>query len=231
VKVSVIIPALNEAERIENAIERAWQAGADDVIVVDGASDDDTAARVANSHCRFVASARGRAVQQNFGAKTATGDVLLFLHADTWLPSGAVDQIRDALRQPGVVAGAFRQRIEARGLGYRIMERGNALRVRFFGRAYGDQGIFVRRDVFERVGGFPDEPFLEDLLLMRRLNRVGRPVLLPGPIHVGARRWQRRGLARQTLRNWAILAAHWLGATPKSLARWYTVLAAYIATA
>jgi rSAM/selenodomain-associated transferase 2 len=261
VNVSVIIPVLNEAERIESAIDRAWQAGADEVIVVDGGSEDDTTQRAGNSRCRVITSARGRALQQNAGAKIATGDVLLFLHADTWLAPGAIDQVRSAMQRPSVVGGAFRQIIGARGAAYRVIERGNALRVRLFGRAYGDQGIFVRREAFEQLGGFPDVPFLEDLLFMRRVNRlrapnkrgqapssqvesrgkadaqlgaspllletIRRPVLLPGPIHVSARRWQRRGVVRQTLRNWAILVAHWFGATPKSLARWYFFLAAY----
>lgn len=229
--VSVIIPTLNEAERIATAVERAWEAGADEVIVVDGQSDDDTFYRAKSCRCVVATCPRGRAAQQNRGARLATGDVLLFLHADTWLAPGAVRQIRAAMERPQVIAGAFRQVIEAPGVLYRLIERGNALRVRLFRCAYGDQGIFIRRDAFERLGGFPDVQLLEDLILMRSLRRLGRPALLPGPINVSARRWRRHGVLRQTACNWLLLAAHRLGVPPKRLARWYIALVVCVAAA
>jgi hypothetical protein len=104
---------------------------------------------------------------------------------------------------------------------YRCLDRGNAARVRWRGSAYGDQAIWMRRQLFFDLGGFPDVPLLEDLLLMRRFRRRAWPVLLPGPLHVSARRWQRHGVMRQTLRNWSILAAHACGASPQRLAHWY----------
>ncbi len=220
VRVSVIIPALNEAANIAAAIDGAWRAGAREVIVVDGGSGDGTLEIAAGQSCLALSSARGRAVQQNVGARQASGDVLLFLHADTWLAAGGVGQIVEAVREAHVIAGAFRQCITAAGVLYRLLERGNALRARW-GRPYGDQGIFVRRDVFERVGGFPEVRLLEDVLLSRQLRRVGRLVLLPGPLHVSARRWQRHGVVRQTLRNWRILAAARLGVSPDRLAGLY----------
>ena len=220
VRVSVIIPALNEAANIAAAIDGAWQAGAHEVIVVDGGSADGTLEIATRQKCLALSSVRGRAVQQNVGARRASGDVLLFLHADTWLAAGGVGQIVEAMQPARVVAGAFRQRIDAAGVLYRLLERGNALRARW-GRPYGDQGIFVRREVFERVGGFPEVRLLEDVLFVRQLRRLGRLALLPGPLHVSARRWRRHGVVRQTLRNWRILAAAKLGVSPDQLAGLY----------
>lgn len=220
-KTSIIIPALNEAARIAEAVRRARETEPHEVIVVDGGSSDETAALARQAGACVVTTAPGRAIQQNTGARHATGDVLLFLHADTWLPPDAVHQIESALAVAAVGCGAFRQRIEAEGLAYRLLERGNAWRVKSRGIAYGDQGIFVRRAPFEELGGFPEVRLMEDLLLMKRLRRRAWPVLLPGPLHVSARRWQRHGVLRQTARNWLLLAAARCGVSPDRLASFY----------
>ena len=117
--------------------------------------------------------------------------------------------------------GAFSQRIDAGGLAFRLLEWGNARRARWLGLPYGDQAIFVRREAFFAAGGFPDVPLMEDVLLMQRLRRRAWPLLLPGPVHVSARRWQRHGVVRQTIRNWALLAAFASGISPERLARYY----------
>lgn len=219
--VSIIIPTLNEAENIGSAITRAWQTGPQEVIVVDGGSSDATTTIAAAHQCLVLQGPRGRGVQQNLAARHATGDVLLFVHADDWLEPGALEQVGTALADPRVPAGAFRQQIDAPGWRYRLLERGNAVRAGRWGRPFGDQGIFVRREVFERIGGFPEVALLEDVLLMRRVRRHGWPVLLPGPIHVSPRRWQRHGVVRQTLRNWLLLTAATLGISPNRLAAYY----------
>jgi len=219
--VSIIIPAWNEAERIVAAVARAMATGALEVIVVDGGSDDGTLELAGKEPCLALSGPRGRAVQQNLGARHARGDVLLFLHADTWLEPAAVRQIVAACQDPGVVAGAFRQRIEAAGGIYRLLEWGNALRAARRGLPYGDQGIFIRRATFEALGGFPEVCLMEDLLLMKQLRRQSKPVLLPGPLHVDARRWQRHGVLRQTVRNGLLLTAARLGVHPDRLARFY----------
>jgi len=220
-RVSFVIPALNEAESIARAVDSAWRAGAWETIVADGGSTDDTVTLAKAAGARVVTGARGRAHQQNIGTRAARGDVLLFQHADNWLAPGAVEQIRAALANRRIGGGAFRQRIEAEGSLYRLLERGNAARAARLKLPYGDQGIFVRREVFWAVGGFPDVPIMEDLLLMRKLRRRVGLALLPGPIHVSARRWKRYGVVRQTLRNWALLAAYALGISPEQLARFY----------
>jgi hypothetical protein len=157
----------------------------------------------------------------NAAAAASSGDVLLFLHADCRLADGAFAAITAALADPRTVGGCFRQSIEADGWRYRLVESGNALRVRTLKWIYGDQALFVRRSAFERLGGFPPVPLMEDLLFAKRLKRQGRVRLLEARVHVSPRRWQDAGLLRQTIRNWTLIAALHLGVSPERLARFY----------
>ena len=218
---SIVIPTLNEAPRIEHAIDRAWELDPAEVIVVDGGSSDATVDICRRSHCTLIQSKPGRGTQLNAGASQASADVLLFLHADCWLDPAAASQIAAALADTTVLAGAFEQRIDTDARIYRWVERGNAWRVRRRGVAFGDQAIFIRRATFEQLGGFPEEPIMEDLILMKRFRRISKPVLLPGPLHVSARRWQHRGVVRQTLRNWLLQVGYALGVPPRRLSRHY----------
>ena len=220
-RVSVIIPVRNESVRIAQAIHRARAAGADQVIVCDGESTDATASIAEAMPCELVISPPGRGKQQNQAVRVADGDCLLFLHADTWLPEGGIAQIRRVLTRPSAMVGCFLQRIASPGWPYRLLERGNAARVRLWQVPYGDQGLFFRRDIFERLGGFPDIPIMEDVRLMRRFRRIARPLLLPGPLGVDARRWQQMGVLRQTVRNWLLLGAERIGVSPDRLATFY----------
>ncbi|NIP85909.1 MAG: glycosyltransferase [Planctomycetales bacterium] len=220
-RISAVIPVLNEAPSLKAAIDRAWLAGVDEVIVCDGGSNDGSLAIAAQQPCRLIESPASRAVQQNRGAAVAGGDVLLFLHADTWLAPGAGDQMRAALADASLLCGGFRQQIECAGRVYRWLEQGNAARVRWLGLPYGDQGIFVRRETFDAVGGFPEIPLMEDLRLMRRLRRLSPPALLPGPLYVSPRRWQKQGVLKQTLCNCWLLTAERCGVSPERLKRFY----------
>ena len=218
--ISIIIPTLNEAANIADLIEQTRGIGDCEIIVVDGGSTDDTCQRAIHAD-RVLNSPPGRARQQNLGAERCRGEVLLFLHADCRLPSTALDSIRQVLADYRVVGGCFEQRLDARGVRYRLIERGNAWRVRLFKLAYGDQAIFVRRAVFESLGRFPELPLMEDVFLMKRLRRAGRFVLLPDRLTVSTRRWQRHGVIRQTLRNWTLLTLALCGVPPDRLARFY----------
>ncbi len=221
-RVSVIIPTLNEEAVIRAAIDSARQAGADEIIVADGGSTDRTV-EIASVETTVVRSeTAARAAQQNAGAAVATGDVLLFLHADCELHINGITEMRERCElSSDFVAGCFYQRIDLEGWRFRMTESGNQWRVRLLRWAYGDQGIFVAAEAFRDLGGFPDVKFLEDLLLMKSLKGRGSFLLLSSPLKVSARRWQRRGLFRQTFRNWAIVIAAQFGASPNWLARFY----------
>ena len=218
--ISIIIPTLNEDANIAALIAQTRSIGDCEIIVVDGGSTDDTQARATGAD-RVLISSPGRAKQQNLGAESCGGDVLLFLHADCRLPSTALNSIRAALADERVIGGCFQQRIDSPGLRYRWIERGNAWRVRIFKLAYGDQAIFVRRTVFEQLGRFPELQLMEDVFLMKRLRHVGRFVQLPDRLTVSARRWRQHGVIRQTLRNWMLLTLALCGASPDRLARFY----------
>lgn len=221
VSVSVVIPAVNEAAVIERAV-RSVGGEAMETIVVDGGSHDQTPHLATRSGAQVLRSPPGRARQQNMGARAAKGDVLLFLHADNYLHETAVAQvIRRFSTVPETMWGAMRQRILDDAVSYRVLEWGNALRVRMRHLPFGDQAIFVRREIFESIGGFPDQPLMEDLILARRLRQRSRPVLIDGPVYVDARRWRQHGPWRQTLRNWHLQWQHARGASPAKLAASY----------
>jgi rSAM/selenodomain-associated transferase 2 len=219
-RVSIIIPALNEAGGIAGTIRSLREQGAHEIIVVDGGSSDDTAARAVEAD-RVLHGERGRAAQMNLGAAAARGDVLLFLHADCTLQPGAVAAAARCVSRPQTAAACFRMTVEASGLWYRSIDFCATARVRLTGVIYGDQGLAVRRELFERVGGFPPLRLMEDVFLSLRLRQQGRMVVLPQRIFVSPRRWQRTGIIRQTLRNWALTALAAAGVHPDRLARFY----------
>lgn len=218
--VSVVIPTLNEARQIHETIRETRRLGADEIIVVDGGSRDETLTNAVAADAVIV-SAAGRAIQQNAGALACRGDVLVFLHADSRLGEGAIDAARERMSESSDVGGCFRQQIDAEGWIYRVVEWGNHQRAKWLGRAYGDQGIFVRRETFTAIGGFPEVKLLEDVLLVKQLRKRGRFRPLPHRIHTSARRWQQVGVVRQTLRNWTILFLARLGVSPDWLAARY----------
>ena len=220
--ISVIIPALDEELHIEKAIHSV--AGADEVLVVDGGSHDATCEIVGNLPCELIHAPSGRGQQLRIGAGRAAGDVLFFLHADCWLAQGALEQLRDLAKghQNKPLFGAFRQRIDGPQMRYRWLERGNAARVNWCRLPYGDQGMFIDRESYRASGEMAAVPLMEDVMLSRAAAKICSPVLLPGPIHLSPRRWQKHGVVSRTLQNWFILSAFYCGVPPERLAKWYT---------
>ncbi len=201
-RVSIVIPALDEERAIGVALAAAL-AQADDVVVADGGSQDRTVEIAVQAGARVVSGPRGRGLQLNRGAAEATGDILLFLHADTTLPTGGVALVRQAIAV-GAVGGAFEIRFDGRGWVYRLGERIASLRSRWSRLALGDQAQFVRRGTFEQLGGFRDWPLLEDLDFMLRLRASGPIAILKPPVVTSARRFAARGPLRTVLGNWWI---------------------------
>jgi rSAM/selenodomain-associated transferase 2 len=198
--ISIIVPALNEAAIIERFLkqlrERAVTA---EIILVDGGSTDETRHRAANLCDRVLVTSLGRAFQMNTGAKAASGDVLWFLHADCEVPDGCLDEIKCALRDPLTVGGFFRIRIPHGGVVYRLTDSfahyaGLLLRIRF-----GDHGFFCGRTTFDKIGGYPDVPLMEDAEFFRKLRRLGRVAVLPPRLVVSPRRYEAIGPVRLSL--------------------------------
>lgn len=224
-RVSVVIPTLFEADSIGDCLRSLASEEPEEVIVSDASSPDGTAERARSLGARVIESSRGRGVQQNRGAEVSTGDILLFMHADCRLDAGSIDLLRRfLLRNRRVPGGCFRMRVDARDLRFRAIDAAAHLRAGVLGFPYGDQGIFVARWAFERVGGFPEIPLMEDVFLGRALRRLGRLALLPCRIHVSPRRWRKYGIVGQSLRNWGLTAAAAAGVDPSVLARFYPVV-------
>jgi rSAM/selenodomain-associated transferase 2 len=219
--ISVVVPTLDEASSLARTLVTARRRGVRDIVVADGDSRDATREVAAPLADTVVVTARGRAAQMNAGAAAARGDVLLFLHADTRLPDDFADAIAAALAAPDVVAGFFAVVLDAPGWRYRLTERLISGRSRLTGVATGDQANFVRRDVFEALGGFASLPLMEDIELIRRLKHRGRVAALPQAVLTSARRWQRRGFWRTVLLMWTLRLAYYAGISPSTLARWY----------
>ncbi len=217
------MPTLNEARTLPGLLDHlAALPGRFDIVVADGASPDGSA-QVARAHPagpRVVEAPAGRALQLNAGAAASSGEILVFVHADSRLPSGAHRSLAAACRDARVVGGNFALRFEgddrfARGLAsyYRVSRR--------LGVYYGDSSIFVRREVFERLGGFAELPIMDDYDFARRLERAGPTACLPGPATTSSRRWRRRGVPR-TVASWAaIQILYWVGVPAARLAPLY----------
>ena len=220
VRISVVIPALNEAGHIHEAIRSAASSGVE-VIVVDGGSRDGTGARARAAGARVLCSAPGRARQLELGRRAATGDTVVFLHADTRLPPGYALAVRRALADARVAGGAFGFRLDARGSLYRLVEWGVWLRVRVFGLPYGDQAIFARQETLDALGGVPHARIMEDLDLVRALKRRGRLARVALPVVTSARRYRGRGVIRTGLRNQLASLAWALGLDRERVASLY----------
>jgi rSAM/selenodomain-associated transferase 2 len=220
---SIIVPMLNEAPALPDLLEhlRPLRRSGVEVILVDGGSEDGSAAIANRAGFEVVHAERGRARQLNAGAAAASGDVLLFLHADTRLPDGAIQLIDTALADGRHVWGRFDVAFDLRSLTMDATAFGMNLRSRLSGIATGDQALFMTRAAFDGVGGFPDQPLMEDVEITSRLRRRSRPACIRRPVLTSARRWQSRGPWRTILLMWRLRLAYWFGASPADLARHY----------
>ncbi|MFP4006508.1 MAG: TIGR04283 family arsenosugar biosynthesis glycosyltransferase [Spirulinaceae cyanobacterium] len=220
--ISIIIPTLNEATQIVQTIQNAQTGDGIEIIIVDAGSEDNTIQYAQKLGVKtFLSPQPGRAAQMNFGATQATGDILLFLHADTQLPPHYDGLIRAALAQPGVIAGAFQLGIDSPEMSLRLVEKMVSWRSRFFQLPYGDQALFLTQETFKACGGFPDLPIMEDFEFVRRLKRQGKIVLVPASVSTSARRWQKLGVFKTTIINQIIVLGYFLGVSPKQLRHWY----------
>ena len=220
--ISVIIPALNESRALPATLARLLaEPGPFETIVVDGGSDDDTVA-IASAHAgvRVITAPRGRARQMNAGARSATGDLLLFLHADTLLPAGAMTRLRALAADPDCIAGGFRHRFSGEDWRLRAISAIDNWRCARTRIIYGDQAMFVRRAMFEHLGGFPEQPdpYLEDVRFCEALRRIARPVLLDETVVTDSRKFEKTGVWRAFARMSLVLACHRLGMRTRGLA-------------
>jgi len=219
--ISIIIPVLNEVGTIAKTISTA-QTGKDiEIIVVDGGSNDGTIELVKSLDVKLIYSLPGRSVQMNCGAKAARGNILLFLHGDTFLPLKFDELLIEIIAKPNIIAGAFELGIRGRKRSLRIVERMVNWRSRYLQMPYGDQGIFLSAKIFAEIGGFPEIPIMEDFELIRKLRKRGRIGIVSKPVLTSGRRWQKLGIFKTTLINQVVIIGYLFGVSTKILAQWY----------
>ncbi|PKO31554.1 MAG: glycosyl transferase [Betaproteobacteria bacterium HGW-Betaproteobacteria-9] len=220
---SIIVPMVNEARGLPGLLARLSvlvRQGCE-VLIVDGGSDDGSVALAERAGFRVLPSPKGRARQMNLGAARSTGDVLLFLHADTLLPEGALANVRQTMLKTAALWGRFDVLIDGTHPMLRVIATLMNLRSRWTGIATGDQAIFVTRKAFHAVGGYPDQPLMEDIELSRRLRALARPACIHTPVLTSGRRWESRGVWRTIWLMWRLRWAYWRGTPAELLAQRY----------
>ena len=220
-KIAVIIPVLNEEAGIAATLRAVQRLEPDELIVVDGGSTDRTRQICQSMGVVVAASPCGRAAQMNFGAANATADILLFLHADTRLPDSALTDIRAAMGHPNCVGGRFDMQLDGDKLMLKIVGAMISLRSRLSKVGTGDQAIFIRREIFNRLGGFPEIPLMEDIALSRAMKRAGAVACLRSRVVTSARRWEIEGVWRTIFKMWTLKSLYLLGVSPLRLKRFY----------
>ena len=222
VAVGVVIPALNEADSLPGLLEDLARLPVPaTVAVADGGSTDRTVEIAAAAGARVIAAPRGRGAQMNAAAATLTPPWLCFLHADVRMPPPARADLGTAIADGRTVAAIWQLTLDAEGWWFRALEWGARVRDRVGGLAYGDQGLLIRRELFDQLGGFAELPLMEDVDLIRRVRRRERIVRFPSSLVASARRYRREGPVRGWLRNASLITLYLVGVRPERLARWY----------
>jgi len=222
VKLSIIIPVLNEAKNLRHTLKNLHLSDSEELIVVDGGSTDATTAIAGEFTDNVFTTKTGRAMVMNFGAEHAQGDILLFLHADCILPDNAFILIREVLADRNIAAGAFTLSIDDRRTRFRIIEAFANLRAGLTSYIYGDQGMFLRKETFKSIGGFADIPLMEDIEISMRLKKVGKIVFVKQPVKASSRRWIEEGVVYTTLRDWTnVFLYTFLKVSPGKLIKYY----------
>lgn len=228
--VSVVIPVRNESLEVDNFIKKNQESlkSANEIIFVDGQSSDETLQKLNNialvesstGKFKIIASDPGRGKQMNTGAVTANSDVILFLHVDTVLPENGLEQIKEKIKS-GELWGRFDVQLNDEQLIFRIIENMMNWRSTLTNIVTGDQGIFVRKDLFNLVGGYPEIPLMEDISFSACLREISPAKRIKSPVITSARRWQDKGIVRTIFLMWLLRFSYWLGISPEKLANWY----------
>jgi rSAM/selenodomain-associated transferase 2/rSAM/selenodomain-associated transferase 1 len=222
-ELSIVIPVLNDAEPLQRLLTSIRPDPQVDIVVVNGGEPNDRLTAICQRpDVRLLASAPGRGCQMNVGAAAARGRWIVFLHADTQLPPQWSDEIRRASADPDAVGGSFRFRLDSAAWQARLIERAVERRVRWLDLAYGDQALFVRRDVFDAIGGYREWPLMEDVDFVRRLRQAGKLYHSPQPVLTSARRWEHDGWWRRSAKNVMLQLLFFAGVAPERLANWYS---------
>ncbi len=219
--VSIVIPLINEEKHVKTIINQCASLPVDEFLFVDGGSDDATCRILRDAGVPYIQSVPGRAVQMNAGAAESKSDILVFIHADTDIHSSHIGDVKAAMRDAAVVGGRFDIRLSGAHPAFRVIETMINLRSRLTKISTGDQAQFVRRAVFEKIGGFPDQALMEDVEFSRRLKKQGKIACLRRKITTSSRRWQKYGIVRTVLLMWRLRLLYWLGVSPERLAAMY----------
>ncbi len=223
-KISIIIPTLNEARCLSETLEQIQKLSPHELIISDGGSHDNTLKIAAKFTQHLIKGPHGRALQVNAGAQVATGGLLLFLHADSYIKLASYQKMLVAMKNSEVIGGAFSLLIDSNRMALQIINQFANLRSKYLGRAYGDQAFFVKKQVFQEMEGFTEFPICEDLDFYKRLKIMGSVVLLKEEVLTSSRRWANEGIWFTTIRNILIATLFALGFPPRILTKWYQTI-------